>query len=61
MVYEQHGPHCAPALPRTLFLCAGAVETPRLLMLNELALNSGQVGKHFMAHPGMQVWGTFSG
>ncbi len=41
------------------FLCAGAIETPRLLLLNELANGSGQVGKNFMAHPGMQVWGTF--
>ncbi|RSK46491.1 GMC family oxidoreductase [Hymenobacter perfusus] len=58
VVYEQHG-HTVRQRCRHLFLCAGAVETPRLLMLNELALNSGQVGKHFMAHPGMQVWGTF--
>ncbi|AII52174.1 GMC family oxidoreductase [Hymenobacter sp. APR13] len=58
VVYEQHG-RTVRQRCRHLFLCAGAVETPRLLMLNELALNSGQVGKHFMAHPGMQVWGTF--
>ncbi len=58
VVYEQHG-RTVRQRCRNLFLCAGAVETPRLLMLNELALNSGQVGKHFMAHPGMQVWGTF--
>ncbi|WP_105484083.1 GMC family oxidoreductase [Abditibacterium utsteinense] len=44
---------------KNLFLCAGAIETPRLLLLNELANGSGQVGKNFMAHPGMQVWGTF--
>jgi choline dehydrogenase-like flavoprotein len=42
-----------------LFLCAGAIETPRLLMLNGLALGSGQVGKNFMAHTGMQLWGQF--
>ncbi|MFD1873784.1 GMC family oxidoreductase [Hymenobacter bucti] len=42
-----------------LFLCAGAVETPRLLLLNELALTSGQVGRNLMAHTGIQVWGTF--
>jgi choline dehydrogenase-like flavoprotein len=42
-----------------LFLCAGAVETPRLLMLNKLALTSGQVGRNLMAHTGIQVWGTF--
>ncbi|WP_303309869.1 GMC family oxidoreductase [Hymenobacter sp. BT730] len=59
VVYQQNG------LPqrqkcRHLFLCAGAVETPRLLLLNELALNSGHVGKNFMAHTGLQVWGTFA-
>ena len=42
-----------------LFLCGGAVETPRLLLLNELALTSGQVGRNLMAHTGIQVWGTF--
>ncbi|WP_086592289.1 GMC family oxidoreductase [Hymenobacter crusticola] len=45
---------------RNLFLCAGAIETPRLLLLNELALTSGQVGRNFMAHTGIQVWGTFA-
>ncbi|HEX8425583.1 GMC family oxidoreductase [Hymenobacter sp.] len=59
VVYEQYGVTVRQRC-RHLFLCAGAVETPRLLLLNELALTSGQVGKHFMAHPGMQVWGTFS-
>ncbi|MDU0369854.1 GMC family oxidoreductase [Hymenobacter endophyticus] len=58
VVYEQHGQTVRQRC-RHLFLCAGAVETPRLLMLNELALSSGHVGKNFMAHPGMQVWGTF--
>lgn len=42
-----------------LFLCAGAVETPRLLLENGVALASGQVGRHFMAHTGMQVWARF--
>jgi choline dehydrogenase-like flavoprotein len=58
VVYTQHGEQKRQRC-RHLFLCAGAVETPRLLMLNELALTSGQVGKNFMAHPGLQVWGTF--
>ncbi|MET4105796.1 GMC family oxidoreductase [Hymenobacter sp. UYP22] len=58
VVYEQHGQTVRQRC-RHLFLCAGAVETPRLLMLNKLALSSGHVGKNFMAHPGMQVWGTF--
>ncbi len=44
---------------RALFLCAGAVETPRLLLLNGLANGSGQVGRNFMAHTGVQVWGRF--
>jgi choline dehydrogenase-like flavoprotein len=42
-----------------LFLCAGAIETPRLLLLNELANSSGQVGRNFMAHTGVQLWGRF--
>ena len=44
---------------RNVFLCAGAVETPRLLLLNRLANSSGQVGRNFMVHMGLQVWGTF--
>ena len=43
----------------TLFLCAGAIETPRLLLLQNLANSSGQVGRNFMAHVGTQVWGRF--
>ncbi|KUG09994.1 ribonuclease BN [Solirubrum puertoriconensis] len=58
VVYEQHGQQMQQRC-RALFLCAGAIETPRLLLLNELALSSGHVGRNFMAHPGMQVWGTF--
>ena len=44
---------------RALVLSAGAIETPRLLLLNGLAQASGQVGRNFMAHTGVQVWGTF--
>lgn len=44
---------------RNVFLCAGAVETPRFLLINELANSSGQVGRNFMAHVGPQVWGQF--
>ncbi len=44
---------------RYVFLCAGAIETPRLLLINKLANSSGEVGKNFMAHTGMQVWGQF--
>ncbi len=42
-----------------VFLCAGGVESPRMLLLHDLALGSGQVGRNFMAHPGLQVWGVF--
>jgi choline dehydrogenase-like flavoprotein len=42
-----------------VFLCAGAVETPRLLLANDLANSSGQVGRNYMAHVATQVWGTF--
>ncbi len=42
-----------------VFLCGGAIETPRLLLINGLANSSGQVGRNFMAHTGMQVWGQF--
>ncbi|ROP78737.1 choline dehydrogenase-like flavoprotein [Frigoribacterium sp. PhB107] len=44
-----------------LFLCAGGVETPRLLLHTGLANSSGQVGRNFMAHGATQVWGTFEG
>lgn len=41
------------------FLCAGGVETPRLLLNLGLANSSGQVGRNFMAHVATQVWGSF--
>jgi choline dehydrogenase-like flavoprotein len=43
----------------TVFLCAGAIETPRLLLHTGLANSSGQVGRNYMAHVATQVWGTF--
>ena len=46
-------------LCRNVFLCAGAIETPRLLLRAGLANDSGQVGRNFMAHTGVQVWGQF--
>jgi choline dehydrogenase-like flavoprotein len=46
-------------LCKAVFLCAGAIETPRLLLLNQLANSSGQVGRNFMAHVSLQVWGQF--
>ena len=44
---------------RGVVLCAGAVETPRLLLHTGLANGSGQVGRNYMAHVATQVWGTF--
>jgi len=44
---------------RALFLCAGGIETPRLLLHLDLANSSGQVGRNFMAHVATQVWGRF--
>ena len=58
VVYQQ-GDREVRQRTRAVFLCAGAIETPRLLLLNGLANGSGQVGRNFMAHVGMQVWGTF--
>jgi choline dehydrogenase-like flavoprotein len=58
VVYTQNGQQHRQAC-RHLFLCGGAVETPRLLLLNNLGLTSGQVGRNLMAHTGIQVWGTF--
>ena len=59
VVYMQKGKEVRQ-LCHNLFLCAGAIETPRLLLMNRLANSSGQVGKNFMAHVGLQVWGEFS-
>ena len=59
VVYTQNGEQKSQRC-RHLFLCGGSVETPRLLLLNELALTSGHVGRNLMAHPGLQVWGTFA-
>ncbi len=58
VVYIQEGKEVRQ-LCRNVFLCAGAVETPRLLLLNNLANGSGQVGRNFLAHVGTQVWGQF--
>jgi choline dehydrogenase-like flavoprotein len=43
----------------TVFLCAGGIETPRLLLNLGIANSSGQVGRNFMAHVATQVWGRF--
>ena len=42
-----------------VMLCAGAIESPRLLLHTGLANNSGQVGRNYMGHVATQVWGTF--
>ncbi len=49
-----HWQRCA-----AVFLCAGAIETPRLLLHLGLANSSGQVGRNYMAHVATQVWGIF--
>ena len=59
VVYTQEGIELRQPC-RHVFLCAGAIETPRLLLSNGLANGSGQVGRNFMAHTGMQVWGQFA-
>ena len=44
---------------RQVFLCAGAIETPRLLLHAGVANGNGVVGKNYMGHVATQVWGTF--
>lgn len=44
---------------RYVFLCAGSIETPRLLLLNGIANSSGHVGRNLMAHTALQIWGEF--
>ena len=58
VLYEQDG-ETKRQTCRAVFLCAGAIETPRLLLMNGLANSSGQVGRNFMAHVGPQVWAQF--
>ncbi|TXN14263.1 GMC family oxidoreductase [Methylobacterium sp. WL122] len=58
VIYRQggvdHKQRCAQ-----VFLCAGSVETARLLLHTGLANGSGQVGRNYMGHVATQVWGTF--
>lgn len=58
VIYQQHGTeqrqHC-----NAVFLCGGAIETPRMLLMHGMANSSGQVGRNFLAHPGLQIWGQF--
>jgi choline dehydrogenase-like flavoprotein len=59
VVYHRQGKELRQKC-RAVFLCAGAVETPRLLLHAGLANSSGQVGRNFMVHVATQVWGTFA-
>lgn len=59
VVYVAHGVEERQRC-RHVFLCAGAIETPRLLLINGMANASGQVGRNFMAHTGLQIWGRFA-
>jgi choline dehydrogenase-like flavoprotein len=58
VVYRQDGQEyrqrCAG-----LVLAAGGIETPRLLLNTGLGNSSGQVGRNFLAHGAVQVWGRF--
>ena len=58
VVYQQGGNEHRQRC-RNVFLCAGGIETPRLLLMNGLANGSGQVGRNFMAHTGLQLWAQF--
>lgn len=58
VVYQQEGERLRQPCS-AVFLCAGGVETPRLLLNLDLANANGQVGRSFMAHVATQVWGEF--
>ena len=58
VLYQQNGKE-ERQLCSHVFLCGGAIETPRLLLMNNLSNSNGMVGKNFMAHVGVQVWGEF--
>ncbi len=58
VVYKQDGEERRQQT-KAVFLCAGTVESARLLLRLGLANSSGQVGRNFMAHPSTQIWGTF--
>lgn len=58
-VIYQHDGRTQRQRCRTLFLCAGGIETPRLLLHTGLANSSGMVGRNFLAHGGTQVWAQF--
>jgi choline dehydrogenase-like flavoprotein len=43
----------------SVVLAAGGIETPRLLLNTGLANSSAMVGRNFLAHGAVQVWGRF--
>jgi choline dehydrogenase-like flavoprotein len=43
-----------------VFLCAGAIYTPWLLMRHRLGRESGAIGRHLRIHPGSGVTGKFA-
>lgn len=58
VVYRQDGEDRRQSCD-ALVLAGGGVETPRLLLHNGIANSSGQVGRNFLAHGAVQVWGRF--
>lgn len=58
VVYQQEGKEYRQRCS-AVFLCAGGIETPRLMLNLGIANSSGQVGRNFMAHVATQVWGRF--
>jgi choline dehydrogenase-like flavoprotein len=58
VLYDRDG-RTERQLCRTVFLCAGAVETPRQLLMWDVGNSSDQVGRNFMAHVATQAWATF--
>ena len=46
-------------LCKHVFLCGGAIESPRMLLINNLSNRNQQVGKNFMANVGAQLWGEY--
>ncbi|WP_253908067.1 GMC family oxidoreductase [Arthrobacter sp. H20] len=58
VVYRQNGKDFRQRCS-ALVLAGGGIETPRLLLNTGLANSSGLVGRNFLAHGAVQVWGRF--
>ena len=58
VVYRQNGRDVRQRCS-AVFLCAGGVESARLLLNTGVGVANGQVGRHFMVHGATQVWGRF--